>query len=119
MNKFRASALSDIRRKHAQKLLLNLRSETLKPGFCEQLEQILLPYRSGFSKESSQSNGKVNAMNSGCQIIVNYQRPGAQGCIMLGEDWLVSPSNDLLQALRLEYGRDQVELGYKQATILN
>ena len=111
--------LDEVRRKHAQKLLLNLRSETLRSGFCEHLERILSPYRSGFSKESSQPNGKVNAVSSGCQIIVNYQRPGAQGCIMLGKDWLVSPSNDLLQALRLEYGRDQVELGYKQAMILN
>jgi hypothetical protein len=111
--------LDEVRRKHAQQLLLNLRSETLESGFCDHLEQILSPFRNRLSEEAAQSSGKVNAVSAGCQIVVNYQRPGAQGCIMLGKDWLVSPSNDLLQALRSEYGRDQVELGYKQSTILN
>ncbi|GIT22611.1 MAG: hypothetical protein CM1200mP40_22930 [Gammaproteobacteria bacterium] len=38
---------------------------------------------------------------------------------MLGQDWIVSPADDLLQSLRMEYGKDQVELDYKQKSNLN
>ena len=38
---------------------------------------------------------------------------------MLGQDWVVSPTDDLLQRLRMEYGKDQVELDYKQTATLN
>jgi len=31
----------------------------------------------------------------------------------------VSPTDDLLQRLRMEYGKDQVELDYKKTTSLN
>ena len=55
----------------------------------------------------------------GCQVVINYQRPGSRGCIMLGKDWVVSPTDDLLQRLKIEYGKDQVELDYKQTLTLN
>jgi hypothetical protein len=32
---------------------------------------------------------------------------------MLGQDWVVSPADDLIQKLRLEYGRDKVNLNYR------
>ncbi|MCH8265286.1 MAG: hypothetical protein IIC10_07790 [Proteobacteria bacterium] len=31
---------------------------------------------------------------------------------MLGQDWVVSPAGDLIQKLRLEYGKDKVNLDY-------
>jgi|FLOH01.1.fsa_nt_gi DNA polymerase III subunit alpha len=50
---------------------------------------------------------------TGCQVVVHYQRSASRGCIMLGHDWLVSPSDDLIQRLRLEYGKEKVVLDYK------
>ena len=32
---------------------------------------------------------------------------------MLGRDWVVSPVDDLIQKLRLEYGKDTVSLDYR------
>ncbi|MFT4816029.1 MAG: DNA polymerase-3 subunit alpha [Pseudohongiellaceae bacterium] len=49
----------------------------------------------------------------GCQVMVRYQRADSIGCIMLGQEWVVSPADDLIQRLRLEYGKDKVVLSYK------
>jgi DNA polymerase-3 subunit alpha len=49
----------------------------------------------------------------GCQVMVRYQRADSIGCIMLGQDWVVSPADDLIQRLRMEYGKDKVVLSYK------
>ena len=48
----------------------------------------------------------------GCQVMVRYQRADSVGCIMLGQEWTVSPADDLIQRLRLEYGKDKVVLSY-------
>ena len=45
--------------------------------------------------------------------MVRYQRADSIGCIMLGQDWVVSPADDLIQRLRMEYGKDKVVLSYK------
>ena len=68
---------------------------------------------------SETSEGEQNRAQEGCSVVVNYQRPGSRGCIMLGQDWIILPTDDLLQLLRMEYGKDQVELDYKQTTSLN
>ena len=49
----------------------------------------------------------------GCQVMVRYQRADSIGCIMLGQEWTVSPADDLIQRLRLEYGKDKVVLRYR------
>lgn len=33
---------------------------------------------------------------------------------MLGQDWVVSPTDDLIQRLRSEYGKDKIILDYKR-----
>ena len=55
----------------------------------------------------------------GCQVVVNLQRQTSKGCIMLGRDWLISPTDDLIQKLRSEYGKDKVVLAYKKPSSLN
>ena len=52
-------------------------------------------------------------VGEGCQVMVRYQRSDSIGCIMLGQEWVVSPADDLIQRLRLEYGKDKVVLSYK------
>lgn len=133
--------LGHARRKLAHRLALNLSSEALPSGFCEHLANILEPYRKesttlemaavGFTAASANTPGGMPApapqsegqdtepAAEGCQVVINYQRPGSRGCIMLGQDWIVSPTDDLLQRLRMEYGRDRVELDYKRSSSLN
>jgi hypothetical protein len=49
---------------------------------------------------------------------VNYERADSRGCIMLGQDWCVAPTDELIQRLRLTFGKDRVELDYRQAITL-
>ena len=123
--------LGQARKRFAHRLALSLKSEGLETGFCEHLASILAPYKkSSVEQEASTaskslpgtsetSEGEQNRAQEGCSVVVNYQRPGSRGCIMLGQDWIILPTDDLLQLLRMEYGKDQVELDYKQTTSLN
>ena len=123
--------LGQARKRFAHRLALSLKSEGLETGFCEHLASILAPYKkSSVEQETSTaskslpgtsetSEGEQNRAQEGCSVVVNYQRPGSRGCIMLGQDWIILPTDDLLQLLRMEYGKDQVELDYKQTTSLN
>jgi DNA polymerase-3 subunit alpha len=125
--------LSEARKRHAHRLAVNLQAELLPRGFCEHLAQILEPYRkstrpkamlpavangvdgnkvingagNGYSPESDSPESE------GCQVMVQYQRADSIGCIMLGQEWAVLPSDELIQRLRLEYGKDKVVLSYK------
>jgi len=56
---------------------------------------------------------------SGCKVVIDYQREDSRGCIMLGQDWSILPTDELLQRLRREFGKDRVELGYSQSITLN
>ena len=131
--------LSEARKRNAYRVALNLESKSLGSDFCEHLAGILEPYRksaelidseesvaafgvaAGSAAGASQpgqfaGNGNTAqgmADEAGCQVMVRYQRAGSIGCIMLGQEWQVSPADDLIQRLRLEYGKDKVELSYK------
>ncbi|MDG2420909.1 MAG: DNA polymerase III subunit alpha [Gammaproteobacteria bacterium] len=111
--------LDQVRRKYARHLSLNLNSEELESGFCENLAKILAPYCNGSQKLVIPDQEDIKSLKEGCQIVINYQRSGLSGCIILGGNWVVIPTNELLQALKMEYGNDQIELGYKQQLSLN
>ena len=115
--------LGQARKRFAHRLALSLKSDGLETGFCEHLASILAPYKkSSVEQEAStaiKSFSGPSEAQEGCSVVVNYQRPGSRGCIMLGQDWIILPTDDLLQLLRMEYGKDQVELDYKQTTSLN
>jgi len=117
--------LPQVRKKFGQKLSLNLSENMLKAGFCERLAEILLPYRSRFSKENSfkqnsdkHKDDESNLLEDSCQVVINYHRSDSRGCIFLGKDWSVSPEDELLRNLRFEYGDEHVELDYKKTTSL-
>ena len=48
-----------------------------------------------------------------CKVSLIYLRPEAKVHIKLGKEWLVSPSDQLLQELRAEYGQDSIKLNYQ------
>ena len=43
---------------------------------------------------------------------LHEQREASKGCIMLSNEWRVTPSNELVQRLRSEYGRRNVVVDY-------
>jgi DNA polymerase-3 subunit alpha len=64
-------------------------SEADMPGdFSQRLKRVLSPHRTE---------------QDGCNICVLYGAERARARISLGEDWRVSPSDDLLQTLRTEF----------------
>ena len=134
--------LAQARKRNARRVALNLESESLGSDFCEHLARILEPYRKPVELDVVESAAAVNAAGDspasgaanrhphpaplppnahamwgeegeGCQVMVRYQRSDSIGCIMLGQEWIVSPTDDLIQRLRLEYGKDKVVLSYK------
>lgn len=115
--------LEQARKKFGQQLSLNLRADNLPGNFCDVLENILRPYRRHqLSMEATGTGSGPDAMpaaEEGCRVIVNFQRPGSRGCIMLGDEWQVAPADDLIQRLKSEFGRDQVGLKYSKASSLN
>lgn len=70
------------------------------------------PHPGQFSPNGPAAWGAADE-GEGCQVMVRYQRSDSIGCIMLGQEWAVSPADDLIQRLRLEYGKDKVVLSYK------
>jgi DNA polymerase-3 subunit alpha len=70
------------------------------------------PHPGQFPASAQPAWGTADA-GEGCQVMVRYQRSDSIGCIMLGQEWVVSPADDLIQRLRLEYGKDKVVLSYK------
>ena len=68
--------------------------------------------------DSADSGAVAGEADSGCTVVVHYERADSTGCIMLGRDWVVSPADDLIQKLRLEYGKDTVSLDYRSDKML-
>ncbi|GAB1261426.1 DNA polymerase III subunit alpha [Aurantivibrio plasticivorans] len=96
--KMRADAvhtLDDARARFARGVCLSVVGEELETDFAQHLHSMLTPYRS-----------------EGCRIRIDYQRADVKGQIVLGEDWQVKPSDELLQRLKDSYGRNSVRLVY-------
>ena len=127
----RIMTLQEARKKFACRLKVRLRADSLPASFCDHLQSILEPYRkplelpatttaTGTHGEPDQAPAAATAAEpDGCKVQVNYERADSQGCIMLGHQWCVSPSEELIQRLRMEFGRDTVELDYKRSISLN
>lgn len=112
--------LAQARKQFAYRLAVNLEQNQLRSGFCEHLANILAPYRRQVpstpppeAAENMSTDVAAAAKTEGCRVVVHYQRAGSRGCIMLGQDWVVSPADDLIQRLRSEYGKDKIILDYK------
>ena len=70
-------------------------------------------------QQGSKAAGQDALQASGCKVVIDYQREDSRGCIMLGQNWLILPTDELLQRLRREFGKDRVELSYSQSITLN
>jgi len=100
----RVHTVEEVRQRFAGGVLLDLSTvpEPVLGDLSTRLRACLEPYR----------RSKV-----GCPVELVYQAaaPGgarARGRIRLGPDWQVSPSEDLLERLRAEFGANRVSLRY-------
>jgi DNA polymerase-3 subunit alpha len=106
--------LSEARCSRANRILLHLDESELKPNFCDDLAETLEPYRLQRAFGTFQTDSKQRSGNAeeGCRVAVNYLREASKGCIMLGHEWSVLPSDDLIQNLRRNYGHENVLVEY-------
>ncbi|MCB1665218.1 MAG: DNA polymerase III subunit alpha [Pseudomonadales bacterium] len=134
--------LDQARALFAASLELHLHQETLLPDFPVVLTRILEAHRctaaapttgatggantggGGFAREqmrtpAGEENGKGRPPSSlarpagACPVRIHYERRDSRGCLELGEEWRVLPSQELLHRLQEEFGRGRVKLSYQ------
>ncbi len=97
--KMRADAVKDFnqaRESKMQALELSMCSEELPMDYSKHLSGILQAYKGG-----------------SCPIVVTYKKGAVSAEIQLGQEWAVTPGDDLLQALRSHYGASAVAVRYR------
>jgi len=96
--RMRATQIYDIdqaRENYARQLLIQLSADKAGNGFIDTLEKILSPYKNGQ-----------------CPVCLDYQRSDASTRLLLGEEWRIRPTDELLYDLRKLLGNEQVKLIY-------
>jgi DNA polymerase-3 subunit alpha len=99
--KMRANALStmlEARSRFADWLEIRVDAACGRGDLGARLRRLLEPHR-----------------RTGCRVAVRYRGPEAEGRLVLGADWRVAPSDDLLAELRDEFGADGVDIAYRRA----
>jgi len=96
--RLRATQIYDIdqaRENYARQLLIRVPEDKADNGFIDSLEQILAPHKNGQ-----------------CPVCLDYQRSDAATRLLLGEEWCIRPTDELLYNLRKLVGNEQVKLLY-------
>ncbi|KZN65183.1 DNA polymerase III subunit alpha [Pseudoalteromonas luteoviolacea CPMOR-1] len=86
------NTIGQAREKRVNSMKMRLNMAQIDAGFGENLKRVLEPYKFGT-----------------CQVIIEYQRPDATAELTLGTQWCVTPSDELMRALKKLTGQD-VEL---------
>jgi DNA polymerase-3 subunit alpha len=89
--------MDDARRRFADCLQIEVSGDGMPADFARRLKTLLEPHR-----------------RDGCQVAIAYRSRAAEGRLVLGADWRVAPSDELLQSLRNAFGAGQVGLHYRR-----
>ena len=90
--------MDDARKRFAECLQIEVCGEATSRDLAQRLRTLLEPHR-----------------RDGCRVAIAYRSQSAEGRVVLGADWRVAPSDELLQSLRNEFGAGQVGLQYRGA----
>lgn len=85
--------INDARERFARAICISLDEQRIDERFFPRLCEILEPARAGV-----------------CPVQVNYRRPGSRVRLTLGTEWRVTPTDQLIDDLRVLLGRERVEL---------
>ncbi|MEI4959414.1 DNA polymerase III subunit alpha [Aeromonas caviae] len=85
--------INDARERFARAIRISLDEQRIDERFFLRLCEILEPARAGV-----------------CPVQVNYRRPGSRVRLTLGTEWRVTPTDQLIDDLRVLLGRERVEL---------
>lgn len=119
--------LDQARKKFAHRLSLDIDGSSFATGFSDKLAAILSPYQLSLNAPPAEiSANSVDYLPEqppteqveGCEVMVNYQRKDSRGCIILGSEWKVSPTGELIRQLKSEFGKDKIEIKYSRPSTL-
>ncbi|MFJ3153720.1 DNA polymerase III subunit alpha [Pseudomonas protegens] len=91
----RVMSMEDARTNLAESLRLKIHSEALKGDQLRWLGDLFKRHRGA------------------CPITMEYTRDDAKALLQFGENWRIDPADSLIQALRDQFGRDNVFLQYR------
>ncbi|WP_368166207.1 OB-fold nucleic acid binding domain-containing protein, partial [Aeromonas sp. R9-1] len=88
--------IDEARERFARAIRIFIDETRIDERFFQRFTEILEPARAGV-----------------CPVQVHYRRPGARGRLTLGTEWRVTPTDQLMDDLRVLLGRDRVELVFE------
>ncbi|WP_095077468.1 DNA polymerase III subunit alpha [Pseudomonas sp. Irchel s3h17] len=91
----RVMSMEDARTNLAESLRLKVQTQDLKGDQLRWLGELFKRHRGA------------------CPITLEYTRPDAKALLQFGEGWRIDPADSLIQALRDQFGRDNVFLQYR------
>ena len=94
-------SMEDARLRFSKCVEIKARISELKPGFAQRLKLIV-----------------KNHSSDGCPVVLSYERSDACGRMLLGQNWKVSATDDLLEELRNEFGVERVNFSYPKSSSL-
>jgi len=89
--------MDDARRRYADCLQIEVAGDA-SADLARRLRRLLAPHRQNV-----------------CPVAIAYRSRAAEGRLVLGPEWRVAPSDELLQSLRNEFGAGQVGLHYRRS----
>tara|TARA_R110001592_G_scaffold59905_3_gene182014 strand:+ start:24332 stop:27853 length:3522 start_codon:yes stop_codon:yes gene_type:complete len=101
--------ISAARMSFAKNLSILLTQAQCEQGLIPAVKALLSD--NSFENQLSQTIDSEDAQ-SGCEVLVKYQRPEASAIIQLGPLWSIEPLDELIQELKYLLGNDQVSLVY-------
>ena len=90
--------IEEARGRKVSRLKLEIDGNDLSESFADDLAELLRPFRSNDAK--------------GCPVAIKYKSNDVQGDVILGDEWRVTPDDDLIQSLKEHYGPERVQLQY-------
>ena len=82
-------------------------AKSLKVRVSDQIPQACL----GGELAELQTPFKEN-QGVGCPVVIHYTGSNASAELVLGDEWRVSPGDDLIELLRDKFGADKVSIDY-------
>lgn len=89
-------SLAQARQERARGLRVVLDHAEMPPGFIKQMASLFEPHK----------------LEGGCPLLVEYHRSDAQAELVLGNEWRITPNDELIDDLRAILGIERVNLVY-------
>ena len=88
--------IADARARYARGIRLSVEKTQITGDFFQRFSEIMQPWRAGV-----------------CPVQVCYRKPGVQASLQLGTEWRVTPTDQLLDDLRMLLGKQSVDLMFE------